>query len=277
MKQQHSLTISGVAASIEGKEILRGVSMRVRSGEVHAVMGPNGGGKSTLAYVLMGHPSYEVIRNKQIKNGISIDKKLISDLPTEERAKAGLFLALQSPIAVPGVTVTNLLRTAYREIYGTKESKASGIKNPVLAKRWQAGNMDIIAFTKMLKGYAKELHIDEAFLSRGIHDGFSGGEKKKIEMLQALVLSPKFAVFDEIDTGLDVDALKVVAHGIELLAKNGTGVIIITHYQRLLKYVKPDVVHILVKGKIVKTGTASLAKEIEDNGYERYLKRGERV
>ncbi|MCX6793663.1 MAG: hypothetical protein NTY06_01010, partial [Candidatus Gottesmanbacteria bacterium] len=171
----------------------------------------------------------------------------------------------------PGVSVMNLLRTAYQELHTTKQSKQDAIHNPLLSRRWKAGGLSILEFTAMLKKYAKQLHIDESFLSRGIHDGFSGGEKKKIEMLTALVLSPKFAIFDEIDTGLDVDALKVVAKGIELLAGKGTGVIIVTHYQRILKYVNPDVVHILVKGKIVKSGKASLAKEIEENGYSEYI------
>lgn len=254
------LTVSNLTASIEKKEILKGVTLKVRGGQIHAVMGPNGGGKSTLAYALMGHPSYES------HGRILVDKKNISRLPTEERAKAGLFLALQSPIAVPGVTVVNLLRTAYEELHGTKNVRT---QNPVLAKR-TVGSMPIGEFMAMLKKYAAELKIEESFLSRGIHDGFSGGEKKKIEMLQALVLAPKFAIFDEIDTGLDVDALKVVARGIGMLAKKGTGIIIITHYQRILKYVGPDVVHVLVGGKIVKTGSAGLAKTIEDYGYHRF-------
>lgn len=254
------LVISNLHASIENKEILKGVTLRVESREVHAVMGPNGGGKSTLAYALLGHPSYVT------KGKILLNKRNISAMPTEDRAKAGLFLALQSPVAVPGVTVTNLLRTAYEELYGSTKKQT---QNPVFNRR-NVGSMTIGEFMSMIKHYAQALHVDESFLSRGIHDGFSGGEKKKMEMLQALVLSPKFAIFDEIDTGLDVDALKVVAKGIDMLSKKGTGVIIITHYQRILKYVKPDVVHILVNGKIVKTGKASLAKVIEEGGYADY-------
>ena len=270
MKQKNVLTIRNLRASVEGKEILRDVSLTVRSGEVHAVMGPNGSGKSTLAYALMGHPSYEV---KSLKSKVKINQKNIIDLPAEQRAKAGLFLAFQSPIAVPGVTATNLLRSAYQELHpaGKPAKKESRIQSPLLAGRWKGSGMSLGDFSALVKENAKQLGIEESFLSRGIHDGFSGGEKKKMEMLQALTLAPKFAIFDEIDTGLDIDALKVVARGIGLLASGGSGVIIITHYQRILKYLKPDVVHILVKGKIFKTGKASLAKEIEETGYGKYV------
>lgn len=254
------LTVSNLHVSIDRKKILQGLSLKVKSGEVHAVMGPNGSGKSTLAYALLGHPGYTT------RGKIVINTTDISFLPTEERARAGLFLALQSPIAIPGVTVIHLLRTACETRSGAKKKKT---QNPVFAKQ-TVGSMTIGEFMAMVKRHAKDLHIDEAFLSRGIHDGFSGGEKKKMEMLQALVLKPKFAIFDEIDTGLDVDALKVVAAGISLLAKSGTGVLIVTHYQRILKYVKPDVVHILVGGKIVKTGDAALAKYIEAHGYTQF-------
>ena len=262
-----TLSIENLLASVNRKEILRGITFKVASGEIHAIMGPNGSGKSTLAYAMMGHPAYDV---KNQKSKVTIDKKNILKLPTEERAKAGLFLALQSPIAIPGVSVVNLLRTSYQELHAAG-TKGKEVQNPLLARRWQAAGMTLQEFMSMLQKDAKELKIEESFLTRGIHDGFSGGEKKKIEMLQALVLAPKFAIFDEIDTGLDVDALKLVARGISLLSKRGTGVIIITHYQRILKYLKPDIVHILVKGKLVKSGKASLAKEIEEKGYERYL------
>ena len=257
------LTVSNLRVSIGDKTILRGVSLKVRAGEIHAVMGPNGSGKSTLAYALMAHPAYKIIGT------ILINKKDISHLSTDKRAKAGLFLAFQSPIAVPGVSVMNLLRSAYQELHPAGKTPEK-IQNPLLARRWTGGGMTLSNFSLMVKDNAKKLSIDEAFLSRGIHDGFSGGEKKKIEMLQALVLAPRFAIFDEIDTGLDVDALKVVAQGIGLLASRGTGIIIITHYQRIFKYLKPDVVHVLVRGKIVKTGKAQLAKEIEEHGYTNY-------
>lgn len=273
------LTINNLHVSVEGKDVLRGISFRVKSGEVHAIMGPNGSGKSTLAYALMGHPSYE----RQMKNAkckIKIGGKNLLNLPTEERARAGLYLAIQSPIAIPGVSVMQLLRTAYQQIHPSTDSpqRSSGqsgkaqrmIQNPVLARRWQANGMGLSEFTALVKKYAHTLSLDESFLGRSIHDGFSGGERKKVEMLGCLVLAPKFAIFDEIDTGLDVDALRVVGKGIELLRTRNTGVIVITHYNRILRYVTPDVVHVLVDGKIVDTGTAKLAKNIEKKGYRGY-------
>lgn len=259
-----NLSIRNLIASIEHKEILHGISITVKPGTVHVIMGPNGSGKSTLASTLFGHPFYKISNKSSIKMG----ENELSAFPPEERAKAGLFLAFQSPIAIPGVTVMNLLRSAYQELHKKTNQNKPEIHNPVLARRFDVGGMPVADFMTMVKKYAKELSLDESFLQRGIHDGFSGGEKKKIEMLQALVLQPKFAVFDEIDTGLDIDALKTVALGIGILQKQGTGVIIITHYQRILNFIHPDVVHILVKGNIVKTGSGELVKQIEASGYK---------
>lgn len=267
--EQHSLDIRHIQASVGTKEILSDVSLTIRSGEIHALMGPNGSGKSTFANVIMGHPHYQITNPK---SQITIDRKAIHEMDPEDRAKEGLFLAFQSPISVPGVSVLNLLRTSFAQIYPDKSVETEAkIQNPVLSRRWSAGGMTIVEFMKRIKEDAKLLKIEDSFLSRGIHDGFSGGEKKKVEMLQALVLRPKFAMFDEIDTGLDVDALRLVAKGIGILAKRGTGVLIVTHYQRILKYLNPDKVHILVKGNMVKTGDGTLAKEIEEEGYEKYL------
>ncbi len=260
MKQKSLLTIENFKSKVLGRAIINGISLVIRSGEIHAVMGPNGSGKSTLAYSLMNHPAY-------VSTGsIRINSTELMGKTTEVRAKAGLYLALQTPTPIPGVSVVNLLRSAYQPgISGT--GKSSMTHNPLLSKKI---NNSLPQFLGEIKEYAKSLEINEALLTHGIHDGASGGEKKKLEMLQALVLKPKFAVFDEIDTGLDVDALAIVSKAIKNLVAAGTGVLVITHYQRILKYIKPDVVHILVNGKIVKTGPGTLAREIEEKGYRKY-------
>jgi len=242
MVKKSTLTISHLSVATQaGMEILHDVSLSFASSKVYAVMGPNGSGKSTLAHVLMGNPEYK------IKGQLLLNRKNIEKLSTEERARHGLFLSYQSPVAIPGVSVVNLLRTATDSLHGKKVSLSHLIKQ--------------------IHTYAKELRIDPTLLERGIHDGFSGGERKKIELLQALVLKPTFVIFDEIDTGLDVDALRVVAKGINVLKENGTGVVMITHYKRLLSYIPVDVVYVLSKGKVVKTGDRKLVTVIERKGY----------
>jgi Fe-S cluster assembly ATP-binding protein len=280
MKNVNGLFVKNLFISIEGKEILHGISLSVKPGEVHAIMGPNGSGKSTLSYALMGHPAYRIAEGgmqkaeiTKLKSSILLNGSEISLIPTELRAKAGLFMAMQSPVAVPGVTVLNILREAYTETHRKVGMKIPhNIENPILARRFMVSDVPITEFMSRINGFAKKLNLAESLLTRGIHDGFSGGEKKKVEMLEALILNPKYAIFDEIDTGLDVDALKTVSTGIGILKSQGAGILVITHYQRILKYLKPDVVHILVNGRIVDSGDSGLAKIIEKDGYSKYIK-----
>jgi len=268
MKHTGALRIEHLHVSTGQKDIIHGVSMVVGAGEIHAIMGPNGSGKSTLAYALMGHPLYSIGK----KSTIYLDGRPIHTLPTENRAKKGLYLAFQSPITVPGVSVMNFLRSAYEERFGKAEKKTKpAIHNPVLAKRWHIQGVTIADFMDTVKMNARALGLAEDFLMRSVNEGFSGGEKKKLEMLCAVTVSPAYMILDEIDTGLDVDALKTIAKAITTLQSQGTGVLIITHYQRILKYIRPTKVHILVNGKIVQTGNASLAKTIEHNGYSTYV------
>lgn len=252
-----NLQIKNLTASVENKEILKKVSLTLEPGKIIALMGPNGSGKSTLAQVLMGHPSFKI--DPKSTSSIKIGNEEIKDLSPDKRARLGLFLAFQNPVSVPGVNVANLLRTAKIE---AERKTAKKSHNPAL---------NVIAFHELLFKETQKLNIAKELLKRGLNEDFSGGEKKKLEMLQAIILNPKFAVFDEIDTGLDVDALKIVASGISNLKKKGCGILVITHYQRILKYVKPDYVYILVNGKIKEKGTAALAKIVENSGYKKWL------
>jgi Fe-S cluster assembly ATP-binding protein len=241
------LEISNLSAKVGGKDVLKGLSLVINAGEVHAIMGPNGSGKSTLAYVLAGRPGYEITGGSVKYRG----QDLLS-LPTEERARAGLFLGFQYPVEIPGVNNVYLLKAALN------------------AKRRAAGQSEVDAyeFLQLVRGKMKLMQIDESFLKRGVNEGFSGGEKKRNEILQMLVLEPTLAVLDETDSGLDIDALKVVARGVNTLRAADRGVLLITHYQRLLDHIVPDQVHVLARGRIAKTGDKDLALELEKRGYD---------
>ena len=254
MAEQHTLEIKDLYASVETKEgrkqILKGVNLTVHSGETHAIMGPNGSGKSTLAYTLAGHPKYEVDSGEALLDGVNILKQT-PDL----RAKEGLFLAMQYPVEVPGVSMTNFLRTAKTEVDG----KAPAIRT----------------WTKELGAAMKKLRMDPKFASRSVNEGFSGGEKKRAEVLQLELLKPKFAIMDETDSGLDVDALRIVSEGVNRAKEStGLGILMVTHYTRILKYIKPDIVHVFADGHFVKTGGPELADELEETGYDKYLPEG---
>ncbi|MBI3522584.1 MAG: Fe-S cluster assembly ATPase SufC [Chloroflexi bacterium] len=246
-----TLEIRDLRVSIDAKEILNGIDLTVKAGEVHAIMGPNGSGKSTLSLTIMGHPRYTVLGGSVLLDG----EDLLS-IPVDQRARRGMFLAFQYPAAIPGVSVASFLRTAIN----ARRVKESGEKN----------DLPIPQFRALLKEKMKLLEVDDSFLTRSVNDGFSGGEKKRLEMLQMHMFQPTFAVLDETDSGLDIDALKVVAEGIEALHKESakTGILLITHYERILKYVRPDYVHVLVDGRIVRTGGSELAAELESKGYE---------
>ena len=241
------LQIKNLHAGVENKEILKGVNLEVKAGEIHAIMGPNGSGKSTLSAVISGNENFEVSQGSVI-----FLNEDISELDPEERAHKGVFLSFQYPVEIPGVSVTNFIKTAINE-----NRKAKGLKD-----------MPASEMLKLIKSKADLLEIDRKFLSRSLNEGFSGGEKKRNEIFQMAMLDPKLAILDETDSGLDIDALKIVANGVNKLKSKDNAVIIITHYQRLLDYIIPDFVHVLIDGKIVKSGTKELAYELEEKGYD---------
>ena len=239
------LEIIGLHASVDGKEILKGIDLTLQTGEIHALMGPNGSGKSTLANVLLGHPSYEVTGGEVLLDGSDVLK-----LATHERARLGLFLAFQYPVSVGGITIGKFLKRATEPLY---------MKN---------GKMNISAYLADLRKNMEFLEIDQQFINRYLNEGFSGGEKKRMEILQMLMLEPKFAIMDETDSGLDIDALQIVARGVNRLKGESFGALVITHYQRILNYIEPSQVHVLYQGRIVTTGGPELVTELEAKGYD---------
>jgi Fe-S cluster assembly ATP-binding protein len=256
------LVIKDLYASVEDKPILRGVNLTIRQGEVHALMGPNGSGKSTLSYTIAGHPHYQVTGGDILLNGQSI-----LTLAPDERAKAGLFLAFQYPTAVPGVSMANFLRQAVSAVRGYTDKAKQAVAEGGGAKVIGSELMPMRDFRKELTAKMEKLHIDSTFARRYLNDGFSGGEKKRAEILQMAMLEPKIAVLDETYSGLDIDALRVVSEGVNSLLGPNLGVLLITHYQRLLNYIKPDFVHVFYNGQIVQSGGPDLALELEAKGY----------
>ncbi len=241
------LSIKNLHASIGDKEILKGINLEVKAGEIHAIMGPNGAGKSTLASIIAGNENYEVT-----EGDIYLDGEDLSELAPEERAHKGVFLSFQYPVEIPGVSVTNFMRTAINET-----RKANKLEE-----------MPANEMLKFIREKSELLEIDRKFLSRSLNEGFSGGEKKRNEIFQMAMLEPKLAILDETDSGLDIDALRIVANGVNKLKSDKNAIVVITHYQRLLDYIVPDFVHVLYNGKIVKSGDASLAHELEEKGYD---------
>lgn len=238
-----TLEIKGLKASVEGKEILKGIDLELSQNESHAIMGPNGSGKSTLANVVMGRPGYSVLEGSVVFKGEDI-----THMTPDQRAQRGLFLAMQYPVEVPGVSVVNFLRTAYQAV--------------------KANQISALEFRKHMKSKMEMLGVEDAMVNRYVNQGFSGGEKKKVEILQLAVLEPSIAILDETDSGLDIDSLKSVATGVAELIGPDLGVLLITHYQRILNYITPDRIHVMMDGRIVKSGGAELAKELEEKGYD---------
>ncbi|MBN2910491.1 Fe-S cluster assembly ATPase SufC [Polycladomyces sp. WAk] len=245
MSNAPKLKIENLRVNVEGKEILKGVNLEVNGGEVHAIMGPNGTGKSTLASALMGHPKYEVTGGS-----VTLDGEDVLEMEVDERARKGLFLAMQYPSEISGVTNSDFLRTA------------------INAKRGEGNEISLMKFIRKMDEKMAMLNMDESFAHRYLNEGFSGGEKKRNEILQMMMLEPRIAILDEIDSGLDIDALKVVAKGVNSMLGPNLGVLIITHYQRLLNYIKPDFVHVFMQGRIVKSGGPELAERLEAEGYD---------
>jgi Fe-S cluster assembly ATP-binding protein len=254
------LIIRNLHASVEGKEILRGVNLTVTQGQTHALMGPNGSGKSTLANVIMGHPKYEVTQGEVLFKGLNV-----LDLSPDKRARLGLFLAFQYPSSVPGVSVGNFLRRAVEAKREGYDPNAPAEPSGKMPKR---KGMPPAEFRKLLNSKMDLLKVDNSFINRYINEGFSGGEKKRAEILQMAMLEPSMAILDETDSGLDIDALRIVSEGVNAVRGPGLGVLIITHYQRILNYITPDVVHVMYKGQIIKTGGPEFALELEQKGYE---------
>lgn len=241
------LNINNLQASIDGKQILQGINLEVNAGEVHAIMGPNGSGKSTLASVLAGREEFEVT-----DGSVSFNGKDLLEMAPEDRAREGLFLAFQYPVEIPGVSSTNFLKTALNQV---REYRG-------------LDKLDAVSFLKIMKEKMKLVEIDQSLLNRSLNEGFSGGEKKRNEIFQMAMLDPTLAILDETDSGLDIDALRIVANGVNKLKTKDKAIIVVTHYQRLLDYIIPDFVHVLYKGRIVKSGTKELAMELEEKGYD---------
>ena len=255
MSHTPELIVKDLHVSVEGKEILKGLSLEIRKGEIHALMGPNGSGKSTFANTLMGHPRYEVTGGDILFKGESV-----LEMEADERSRAGLFMAFQYPVGIPGVTVANFLRAALNARLAPPPTEDGKVpKRPTIAPK---------EFRALLKEKMAMLQMDESFAGRYLNDGFSGGEKKRAEILQMAILKPEIAIMDETDSGLDIDALRIVSEGVNTLHTNDLGVLVITHYQRILNYIKPQFVHVMMEGRIVTSGGPELALQLESKGYD---------